>query len=270
MSADGDYDDEMKRRPDIDPSTADRLLGGDMAPADAPPSFEGVARLFLSASTTAPAEAEPRLLAAMADAVSTPTRTPVTARRHTVISKLIASKLAAAGLVGGIVLSGGVAVAATGNMGDAAQDFLSEAAAKVGFDLPASDRSERGRSTAEDVKGAEHDAHETPAADEGKGAEVSDTARNTESTGVDKGAEVSTTASDGHSRAGTAPAPATGAGSSGSAPVDTPNSGGTSTGDGASSGASSTGTGTADEWSDGRSSVGASNAPAPEDRPTHP
>ncbi|MBW3669696.1 MAG: hypothetical protein KY443_10855 [Actinobacteria bacterium] len=271
MTLSGDYDDEMKR-PDIDPSTADRLLDGIPA-ADAPPRFEAVARLFEAASTTAKVEPDPAFLAAMAEAiVSTPThRTHTTARRRSVISHLIASKLAAAGLAGGIVLSGGVAAAATGNLGSSAQDFLSEAAAKVGFDLPASDRSERGRSTADE---ADRSDAETPApADEGKGGDVSDIARTTESTGVDKGAEVSGTASDGRSQAGThgadtAPAaPAGGASSGGSAPVETPNSGGTGTADGATDGSSTTGTGTAEETSGGRSSSGASNAPEAPARP---
>lgn len=273
MTVSGDCDDEMKRS-DIDPSTADRLLDGIPA-ADAPPRFEAVARLFEAASTTAKAEPDPAFVAAMAEAiVSAPThRTHTTARRRSVISQLIASKLALAGLAGGIVLSGGVAAAATGSLGAPAQDFVSEAAARVGFDLPASDRSERGRATADDADADRRDGETPSSADEGKGGDVSDIARTTESTGVDKGAEVSGAASDGRSQAGThgadtAPAaPAGGASSGGSAPVETPNSGGTGTADGATDGSSSAGTGTAEESSGGRSTGGASNAPEPPARP---
>ena len=57
----------------------------------------------------------------------------------------------------------------------------------------------------------DEDATDTPETDEasaGKGSEISELAKNTESTGVDKGAEISTQASGGNSQAGQHGAPA--------------------------------------------------------------
>lgn len=202
-----------------------------------------------------------------------------------------------AALVGaGVLMTGGIAAAATGLPG-AAQDIANPRPEQAGASVPGPNEHSAGHA---DSRGASADHAADPGTgsdgdENGKGAAVSELARKTDATGVDKGAEISSAASGDHSQAGqhgAAEAPeqpaagggesdghaqvgtpnsggahhpenasGTGAGADQSTPVETPNSGGTGTADDASGGASTHGTGTADYASGGHSLAGSQNRP---------
>jgi hypothetical protein len=221
------------------------------------------------------------------------------------LNRLTSARTAAAAAVGtGVLVTGGVAAAATGSLPGAAQDTAREMLAHVGVTVPGADEHSAGRadgrgSSADHVStigGGAGAPGESAAGQAGKGHVVSEMAKTTDATGVEKGAEISEYASGGHSHAGEDhPAempegPAPGGDSGGKAQVETPNSGGadrpddgntevgqehagqadpnsggTGTADGASEGHSSAGTQTADTASDGHSTAGSQNAAG--DRP---
>jgi len=110
----------------------------------------------------------------------------------------MSGRAAAAALVGGLVLGGGVAAAATGALPDPVQKATKGVLAKVGVHVPGPNKhanehaSQHGKSTAK--------PHGRK--DAGTGNAVSDLARSTTATGVDKGALISGFASDGKSHAG--------------------------------------------------------------------
>lgn len=192
------------------------------------------------------------------------------------LSSLTPLKTAAAAAMGtGLLLTGGVAAAATGSLPGAAQDTARDMLAKVGVSVPGADEQAGGhtdqRGTSDSASGGQGGADH---AQSGKGAQISDLAKG-DATGVDKGALVSGTASDGHSQAGrhgsaTAPdKPAQGGGDN--ARVDTPNKGGTDRPDSTSSNesggtttlpdAAHSGADTADGASGGQAKAGVKNAP---------
>ena len=102
-----------------------------------------------------------------------------------------------------LVLSGGVAAAATGSLPSQADPGLSTAGDHTGIELPASHDSHPtashhpGTSTessdSTDAAGDNTDSTNQP---DNHGAAVSDVARNTDATGADKGAAVSAAAQD--------------------------------------------------------------------------
>jgi hypothetical protein len=124
--------------------------------------------------------------------------------------------MAAAALGTGLLLSGGVAAAATGSLPGAAQDTASDMLAKVGVTVPGANEhsaghaDERGKSETARTPDEVSDSQGTSGASEqseqpdasSHGREVSELATTTDATGVDKGAEISALASDGKSRAG--------------------------------------------------------------------
>lgn len=142
-----------------------------------------------------------------------------TARRSFMRSPLTPAKTALAAAVGAtVLLTGGVAAAATGSLPGAAQEKASEMLTKVGVSVPGPDEHSAGHP---DVRGGSaSDDDETqdpevvkPAEDSGKAAErsgdshgkgeaVSEMATSDETTGVEKGAAVSGYASGGKSQAG--------------------------------------------------------------------
>jgi hypothetical protein len=175
---------EMRRhRFDLDETTADGLAAGRVAPADAPPGYAAAAGLLTAArNDLETAEIDPQLLTAMVQAIDTQ---PTTAdRKATMPSKARSTKVGV--LAAALVLStAGAAAAATGNLPDPAQDALSKAAEKVGFDLPASNDD---HTTGNADNGTDADEH---------GEQVSETARNTEP-GPGHGQAVSEVARAGH------------------------------------------------------------------------
>jgi len=135
MDADDASSAEMRRRltdPDADPlaldeETVERLLTGQLSPAQAPPGYAQVAAL-LAATTAEPAPEElagqSRVLAELR-AVTRTRRAAVHARRATRPPRRRWAGLAAVALVGALV-TGGAAMAASGNLPvrDAARSIL--------------------------------------------------------------------------------------------------------------------------------------------------
>ena len=124
--------------------------------------FEGLkpeveALLNQAAADLPAAEADPGLLAAMTQAVSSmPLSSPAPApRRTSVLRKLVTAKVAVLG--GALVLSAGVASAATGTLPDQAQDAASSVANVVGLDIPKSDKKEHPENHGKDVSGVARD-----------------------------------------------------------------------------------------------------------------
>ena len=139
----------------------------------------------------------------------------------------------------GVLALGGVsAAAATGSLPTAAQDGLANAASHVGVTLPASHDSHPSKDSHPGGKPGVTVA--TPTTGANHGADVSNTARNTDATGRAKGAEISAVARGDHGPPTSVAEPDVTTRNT-SAPVPTPNAGGIGTGSTASDGANSTG-----------------------------
>lgn len=133
--------------------------------------FEGlspeVAALLDAAAADLPAaQADAGLLATLAEAVSAGTSAvPVPSpRRKSVLGKVITAKVAA--IAGVLILTGGVASAATGTLPDPAQDAASSVADVVGLDIPKAHPDNHGK----EVSGVAHD--KSGDGDENHGARV--------------------------------------------------------------------------------------------------
>jgi hypothetical protein len=124
----------------LDEGTAERLLTGQLAPADAPPGYGRVAAVLAAASAPPDAKelagtatALARFAAAARSRPLDPR--PLTPRRSQVLTKLMTAKAAAAVL--GVLMTGGVAAAATGNLPDPAQQAAHSLLGSVGVPAPA-------------------------------------------------------------------------------------------------------------------------------------
>jgi hypothetical protein len=236
----------MQRFP-LDANTADRLLAGSVAPADAPPGYAGVANFLAAVADSSRAESLPGESGAVVllAAVMRSSQTEIISRpsRRSNLSRL---KLATAFVT--VALAGTTGLAFAGSLPGAAQSIASDMLAKAGVTVPGPN-SNAGDNP--NVRGKSADTAVT-ASNSGKGSEISELATSTDLTGVAKGAAISTLASDGKSQAGQHGQAA--------APVATPNSGGTGTADTASGGNSSEGTAVANTASDGHSSAGSDNS----------
>jgi len=132
----------MRRNP-LDDHTADRLLAGAVAPADAPPGFETVAALASAAQQPASAADlanEAPVVALVAAAVQSAPTALLTTPRKNVLSKVLTAKVAAIAAV--TFIGAGAAAAATNTLPDPAQRTVADAAEHVGLDLPKPDHSE--------------------------------------------------------------------------------------------------------------------------------
>jgi hypothetical protein len=106
----------------LDEGTAERLLTGRLDPADAPPGYSPVAALL--AAMSAPPDTEElagqaAIMAVFAAAARSHSPQLIDPRRSRVLTKLLTAKAAAAVL--GVLMTGGVAAAATGNLPAPAQ-----------------------------------------------------------------------------------------------------------------------------------------------------
>lgn len=135
--------------------------------------FEGldpkVAAVLNEARRTSPVEPDPGLIAAMtAAAVDGPLPVHSVPRRKTMIGKLITAKALA--VAGALVLTGGMAAAATGTLPDVVQDPVSNAVDNVGINIPeanhgskvsdaAHDKEVEGKNHGDDVSGVARDNH---------------------------------------------------------------------------------------------------------------
>lgn len=108
-------------KPPIDDRTLDRLLSGSMAPEDAPPGFDQVARIVRAAqspATSGELAGEKGVVSMAAAAVSGPVQaslTPGSKRRRRMVSKL-ATVRAAAITAAAVLGAGAAAAAATGSL----------------------------------------------------------------------------------------------------------------------------------------------------------
>jgi hypothetical protein len=179
---------------DLDEQTARRLVAGAIPPADAPPGYRGVVRLIdalIRPGSASELANELRAVAGIAAAASSPSPP---ARRSSMMRKVVSTKgIGVAAVVGGLSLFSGLAAA--GALPGAAQQAASDALAKVGISVPSPNDHAR------DHPQAPGDSTDQPAGTP-NGSDISNTARTTDSTGVDKGAEISTKASGGTSQAG--------------------------------------------------------------------
>jgi hypothetical protein len=159
MNGGRDEPGEMRSSP-LDELTADQLLGGSLAPDEAPAGWASVARLVLAAR--GPAEAgetadEPLVVSAMVDAIlGESTVVPLERRRG--MSRFRTTRVA--GLAAAVVIvTATAAAAATNSLPRPAQTAVSDAAAHVGVSLP------KPAPTPAPVN--DHDADDTPAAQGG-------------------------------------------------------------------------------------------------------
>lgn len=169
-----------------------------------------------------------------------PHRNPL--RRPRMLVHTAASKLTAAAMAGGLVLTGTAAVA-SGSLPSEAQQAVSDVFSRVGIEVPGPD--EHAGSHPEGRGDGERNAG-------GKGSEVSDLATTTDETGRDKGAQISDLASDGQSQAGEHGGADTGREAADEdAQATTPSAGGATSGDEASSGAGTAGAAIVEKARDG-------------------
>jgi hypothetical protein len=145
MDADDASSAEMKRlfaNPELDPlaldeDTAERLLDGDLPPAQAPPGYERVAALLAATAAAPSAEELAGKAAAMAELQSvTRARLAATPRRAGRPPRRRRVGLAVAVVVGALS-TGGIAVATTGNLPDPIRDAARSIRTMVGGAAPA-------------------------------------------------------------------------------------------------------------------------------------
>jgi hypothetical protein len=122
----------------LDEGTAERLLTGRLDPADAPPGYSPVAALL--AAVSAPPDTEElagqaAIVAVFAAAARPHSPQLIGPRRSRVLTKLLTAKAAAAVL--GVLMTGGVAAAATGNLPAPAQQAAHALLGGAGLPAPA-------------------------------------------------------------------------------------------------------------------------------------
>jgi hypothetical protein len=209
-----DLPDEMT--PFLDDESAERLLTGRMAPDDAPAGFSNVALLLAAVAEPEPIEPsmERMTIDSMAVAIAAlPASPDFVAEPPARTLKKVKSRLSRARLIGAIAVAGVLGttgLAYAGALPGPAQNFASHMFAKIGLSVPAG---------------------------QGKGATISDIAKNTKGTGGTKGQIVCTAASGGNCQPGQqdqhvnqgcppAPTPAPVVGSSGGPSCSPGNTGG--------------------------------------------
>ena len=207
----------VMRRVRLDTDTADRMLAGEIRPADAPPGFEAVCGLLEAARVATPA----------ADLVAAGRPAEPTRHRRQSMLWSISSRSRISVVAAAAVLSGMTGAAYAAGLPGAASDTARSMLDSLGITVPGpndhsgthpSGTNGSSGATTNDagtggVAGGKSRAHRQDAdakdhetgnqsSGKGKGAEISTLARTTTATGVDKGAEISTLASGGHSQAG--------------------------------------------------------------------
>lgn len=140
----------------LDPGTAERMLDGSVAPADAPPGFGPVAELLDAARggvTPPPADLGALASAARAGAGRTDSPETPTPGRPPVLAKFLTLKAAA---VAGVVLLGATsAAAATGSLPGSLQRTAHDTLSHVGVTVPSADDAQEPAETgAHDATGA--------------------------------------------------------------------------------------------------------------------
>jgi hypothetical protein len=146
MSRDRRLDTEMRRqkreslasdRYPLDENSADRLLAGDLAPAEAPGPYSRVAQVFAVAAAP-PRDVEiagEDAAVAAFRAARRSAHAPAPSRRRSLLTKFLGAK-AAALAVAGAVSVGGVAAAATGSLPTQAQQAAHDVLGGLGVPSP--------------------------------------------------------------------------------------------------------------------------------------
>jgi hypothetical protein len=216
---------------ELDHGTAERLLRGDIAADDAPPSYRQVTTMLTALNADATAtelsgegkavDAISRRIAAAASSTNTRS-TKMTMKRRLQLVGVTA--------IGGVTLLSGLGVA--GALPGAAQGVASDMLSHVGVSAPNPNEHSDGNADQRGRSAAHTDATSDNAGatvhDAGKGSSVSAAATDPSTTGLDKGAAVSSEASDGKSQAGqhdasdASPAAPAETAPVGTPPVDTP------------------------------------------------
>jgi hypothetical protein len=174
-----DLPDEMT--PFLDDESAERLLTCRMAPDDAPAGFSNVAVLLAAVAQPEPIKPsmERITIDSMAAAIAAlPASPDFVAEPPAKALTKVKSRLSRARLIGAIAVAGVLGttgLAYAGALPGSAQDFASHMFAKIGLSVPG---------------------------DHGKGATISDIAKNTKGTGGTKGQTVCTAASGGNCQSG--------------------------------------------------------------------
>ena len=119
----------------------DAFLDGKVAADDAPPGFQGVARLVGAARAPARADeltAQDHVVATLMAAVrgSAGVSDPTDEGRRPMLTRLLTAKMAAAAAVVAAVVGGGAAAAATGALPTSLQSSVSRGLAAVGISVP--------------------------------------------------------------------------------------------------------------------------------------
>ena len=237
----------------LDAGTADRLLGGRVAPDDAPPGYAEVAGLLQTLAAdlpTRPAAAGEGTIRMMAKVVRI--SDPVRSRRR---PHPLRGRIVALAMVGSLGTTG---VALAGGLPDAAQGVVSTWFAKIGVMIP-HPRDGAGPTPAEPSRADPHAPDTQAPVTDPAGRRAIAIGADREDPGPRAAEEAGARGSDeeGH---GATIGNTTDASSGASTPPVTPNGGGTGTADDASDGTSPTGTAIADERSVGRSGAGSNNA----------
>ena len=158
------------------------------------PELDALLEAAKSGLPTAPADAG--LLHAMASAVSADVTSPIPVlRRRSMLGKVLTAKAAA--IAGVLVLTGGVASAATGTLPGPVQDTASHAVEHVGLHIPNSDDDTQGDSNDQGDDNGTDTTPTTVAHPDNHGNDVSTVAHDDSNEGADHGTAVCTVASDG-------------------------------------------------------------------------
>jgi hypothetical protein len=147
----------------LDQGTASRILDG-LGQADVPPAYVSLAKVLAAASAPGrpeELEGEATVVAAFvgqrARTVELPAKNgelrPLD-RRGLIVSRLVAQKVAAVAVAGGLALGGGLAAAATGSLPGAAQGVAFGALGFMGIDVPGPNSHRGGHPNARGRSGA--------------------------------------------------------------------------------------------------------------------
>ena len=266
------------RRSLLDPSTADRLLAGAIAPEDAPPEYADVARLIRAAKAAPlPTElaGEARTVAAMAAALNERSVSLTPARSKRPSRMFFRMKVAAVVLAG--TMAAGTGLAFAGALPAPAQSAVSHFLATFGVTVP-DPNAHAGNHPNEHARDHSGHARDHSSGSAPTGPEATGSARSglcsafPGGQGGANGRKSDSVAFQNLQKAAAAAGQSveqfcTGATpheqASAGAPVPTPDPGGTGTANTASGGASEKGTNTGDSLSQGHSSAGSATGIGP-------
>lgn len=163
--------------PDIDDRTVDRLLAGAVTSEDAPPGYDRVADLLQGARPQRSAGElvnEAAAVASMRAVILEQAPTPAHSRskRKPMITQLLTAKAA---ILGGVLVLGTGAAAATGSLPGAAQSTASDVLAKIGISVPGANDHSAGHADTRGGSGEDGTTTSTTATTDGSSATTTGT-----------------------------------------------------------------------------------------------